>query len=191
MVKINKNFTPTQNFWELNPQLIIMQPFDRLYATDDGGEVSSKYAWMCFFMKDPDEDDNVFYSLPEEQRVKMLRETYFPDLDLGFKEYVDCLEAYPDICLSMVEKSIMKQKELIRRRDRFLDNMEYTLDSHQVVAGKVQVIPGTFKQLEAAHKTTPQVYKMLKELEELFIQEKSSGEVYGGRRETFSEKGLI
>jgi len=190
LVQINKNFHPDHNFWDINPQMIIMAPFNDLYNLDKGGTESSNYAWMCFFMCEPDEEQNIFFRIPPEERIIMLKETYFPEFK-EIKEYTECVLAYKELCMTSTERSLLKQKEFIRERDAFLESKEYTLDASMVEQGKVFTMPGTAKQLEAMHKVTPSIYKMLRELEDMYIKEKASGEVYGGRRETLAEKKMI
>lgn len=187
-VKIDKAYRPDTNFWDLNPQLGIMPPFNKLYREDDGGDVSSRKMWCVYFMTDPDEEDNKFYRLPEKERKKMLEEAWCPEIDWEDEVIKECIERYPYVCLTTLQRDLKDQKELLIRINSTLENMPITLDSTDERGRKVQ---GTLTQITKAKRDLSIVYKQIIELENLVSDEKSKSQVYGGRDETHAEKGLI
>lgn len=189
--KIDKEFHPDKNVWETNPHLIVTTPFNELHDSDGGGIESSKYMWMIIFNCEPDEDENKFFGLGEKQRQEMLTATWFPNFDFENLLYKKCLEAYPDRCLTAAGRELLHHKQRLEERRKFLDSQKYTLDSWEVINGKAFTVPGTTKQLSTEEKNTLILMKNLKELEEIYGDEKNESEVWGGRGETAAEKGLI
>lgn len=186
-VNVDKAYRPDSNFWELNPQLAIMPPFDKLYKEDDGGDLSSKKMWCIFFMSDPDEDDNKFYRVPIRERKEMLREVWCPEIDWEDEVIQECLTRYPYVCLTTLQRDLKEQKEMLIRINKYLDDLPLTIDTSD---GKTK-IPGTITQITKAKKELKVIYDYILQLEEQVSGEKSKTQVYGGRQETFSEQKLI
>ena len=66
MIKINyRILDQATNFWEVNPQFKIYYPFHLLYDKDKSKDkdFSSRQMWTVFFMCDPDEHDNIIYTI--------------------------------------------------------------------------------------------------------------------------------
>lgn len=180
LIIINKDFDPTANFWDLNPQLILIPPFSQLYSTDGGGDYSSKLAWSVYFVSDPDENENKFFRLGNREEIQdVLAETYFkeqvPDFEL--EEYLNCVKAYPEVCLTSVQRAFMKKKRALLARGEFLDNTPYTST--------------TMKDLDYAHSKTVKIFEDYEKIENKFFAEKSKSRIKGGRSESKSEKREI
>lgn len=179
-VKVNTDFDPTVNFWDLNPQLIFMIPFNKVYALDGGGFLSSAYMWTVYFISDPDETVNKFFKFGRVKIQSMLEETYFKENKPNWQEeaYVDALEAYPEVSLNAVQRAFLLKKQHIVARAKFLNEQEYTLD--------------TVAKLDLAHGKTSKILDEYDKIEEKFFLEKSKGaRVKGGRKQSKSEKGEI
>jgi len=189
--KIDSEFHPDKNCWTSNPHLIVTTPFNELYNTDGGGLDSSKYMWMVIFNCEPADGDNKFFSMGKAHREAMLTETWFKDFDFTNEHYIKCLKAYPENCLTSAGRDLLHHKLRLEKRRLFLDSQDYSLDTVGVENGRAFTIPGTTKQLTAEEKNTLILLKNLKELEEIYGKEKDDTEVWGGREETASEKGLI
>jgi len=168
-----------KNFWEANPQLIIMPPFSNLYSTDKSKdkEKSSKDMWCVFFMSDPDEEKNLFYRIPESERLTMLKEVYNPTFDIEDELILKALDAYPVLCLTAVERALKGEKDALAKRAVFLQKAEYDFE--------------TMKDLDNAFSKTSKIYENFEAIEERFLKQKNQSRVKGGRRESASEKGLI
>lgn len=185
------------NFWKLNPQLQFIKPFNELYNTDDSinKDLSSKTMWCIVFMCDPDEDINKFFRIPEKERYEMLQETFFPLFDLEDEVTKKCIEAYPIMCLTSVQKALKDEKEVLIKRAKFLKEQEYTLDTYEMVqvGSRMQriTLPGTAKQLDTMHKSTKTIMDNFKLVENDFFAEKSKSQLKGNRTESKAEKGEI
>lgn len=186
-----RRFNPDVNSWEVNPHLKVTHPFNKLYALDDGGDTSSKYLWMVILACEPDEGDNPYFSLPEEQRNAMLKETWFKEFDFENPLYLECKDAYTEYCLTVAQQNLLEIKSRLKKRTKFMNDHDYSLDKTGVDQGKIYTIPGTAKQLDAMDKNTLAIHKQLREAEDLWQDSKDNGTVFGGRGETPSEKGLL
>jgi hypothetical protein len=176
-VNIATTFGADINFWELNPQLIFMPPFSRLYQMDGGGDHSSRLMWTVYFICDPDEKENKFFKFGRDRVQEMLEETYFnqgiaPDWE--DPNYEDALEAYPDMCLSAVQRSFMMKKRALLKRGRFLEAEDYNRQS--------------MKDLDLAHSKTAKIMDEYDKLEERFFAEQAQARVKGGRKQSKAEQ---
>lgn len=166
-----------KNFWEENPQLVYMSPYSKLHATDNGNEKSSKDMWCIFFMADPDEEENLFYRIPENERADMLRETFHSDFDTEDELISECIQQYPILCLTAIERALKGEKDALAKRAKFLQEAEYDFT--------------TMKDLDNAYSKTSKIYEAFEAIEEKFMKHKTQSKVKGGRAESASEKGLI
>jgi len=185
------------NFWKLNPQLPFIKPFNKLYNSDNSidKELSSKTMWCVFFMCEPDEELNKFFRIPLLERYEMLKETFYSLFDLEDEYTKECIEAYPLLCLSAVQRALKDEKEMLMKRASFIKEQEYTLDKYELVPmGQRMVrvtLPGTAKQLDTMHKATKSIMDNFKLIENEFFAEKSKAQLKGNRQESKGEKGEI
>lgn len=178
-INIKKEFSPSENFWDLNPHLIYVKPFSLLYNRDSSKnkEESSKDMWCILWMSEPDEDVNKYYRLPTPDRLEICLE-YNSGFNIEDPEIIDCIAAYPEICLTAVERAYKMEKDQLVRRAEFLSGVEYTLDA--------------LRDLDYAKGMTYKIYKDFDRIEqEYFASKKSETRIYGGRKQSPREKGLI
>lgn len=201
-IKINAEFIRTNdiglisNFWELNPQLTLIKPFFDLYGSDKSkGKVdTSKLMWCFYFNNYPDEEENVYFRIPQDQREPMLEDIF--ELPKKLMEYREEQEAFRNICLTSTQKDLLLEKEALHERAIFLRDTKYTLDSYEIVTigSRAQrvVLPGTAKQLDQMKKATDAIMKNFERIEEKYLAEKrGEARVFGGRKESATEKNLI
>jgi hypothetical protein len=200
LTSINKNFEMNQNFWTINPQLKIMSPFNQLYNRDKTKDksTSSKEMWVIFFLCDPDEEANKFATIPVKSRKEMLSKTFF-EIDDNDEVIKECLKEYPNLCLSKLEKLFYEEQKSMEDRHNIIVNTSYTLDDTEkdskgntiFVAGKPMVKKGTATTLDKMRLDSLKIYQNYKEIEKIFLDEKNSSRVFGGREESAMERGLI
>ena len=201
LTNINKNFDVDQNFWEINTQLKIMSPFNKLYERDKskGKLTSSKEMWVIFFLCDPDEEANKFATIPVKSRREMLSKTFFEIDDDDDEVIKECLKEYPNLCLSKLEKLFYEEQKSMEDRHNIIVNTAYTLDDTEkdakgntiFVSGKPMVKKGTATTLDKMRLDSLKIYQNYKEIEKIFLDEKNSSRVFGGREESAMERGLI
>ena len=178
-VNVVSDFSTKANFWELNPQLILMQPFHKLYQLDGGAEQSSKFMWAVYFICDPDESVNKFFKFGKEGVQEMLEETYFKEESPDWNNtiYEECLEAYPEMCLTTIQRAFMMKKRALMKRAKYLNEADYNASS--------------MKDLDSAHSKTAKIIEEYDKIEEKFFAELNKARVKGGREESKSERNEI
>ena len=171
---ITKKTSPTVDFWELNPQIQYISPFNKL---KDKFEDSSQHMWAIFFMSDPDEDVNRFYRYDIEKRKKNIH-NFYPNIKWKNPLFNECLDAYPVECMTAIKRSLKELMDSLVQRRNFLINTPYTLD--------------TIAKLDGAHAKTGKIYDELEKTIAKFTKQKEEDvRVYGGRKESFSERKMI
>ena len=185
-----KGYQPGLNYWMANPQVALLKPFKPLHELDDGGEVSSNYMWAVFFLEENDDDLNTMAPLSEELCLETIKESYFPQLDYNLPEFRAAREGYPEYCMSKVQRALKAQEDEVERLQKFCRSTVPTFDTPDPNS-KTRTLKGTASQIASVTKSCNQLIKEIKELKELFEVEKKEAEVFGGRSETLSEKGLI
>ena len=191
LVHIPSRFNPDDDFWELNPQLKYYFPFSELYEQDKskGKTESSKQMWCIVFLEEPDESVNTYARMRSEQRAIMLKETYYPDLDLDvLSKY---RKAWIEECQSSIQRAIKNEIESMYQRSEMLRTTDYTLTTHEVINGKVIKITGTALELDKLRAATPKLMENYEMLEKQFLNKKHNVLVEGKRNLSKSEKGEV
>lgn len=199
-VKIRPDFKPEDNFWEVNPQVAYVEPFNKLYKIDDGQDLSSAYMWACYFNNYPDESLNFLFRYSQEKRDKALLD-FYPDLDLENELYLECNEAFPFACLNSIQRALKEELDSLKVRARKLRDTPYTFDHYWVgptgdyildKSEKPIMLKGSAKDIDAARAKTAKIYEGVEQaLEKFMEQAESEARVYGGREQTAHEKGLL
>lgn len=185
---ITKKTKPTEDFWELNPQIQYISPFNKL---KDSFKDSSQHMWAIFFMSDPDEDINKFYRYDLEKRKEQIN-NYYSKIKWNDPLFQECLEAYPFECLNAVQRALKDELDSLRQRARLIKDTPYTLDETTIENGRAVNIKGTATQLDRMRKDTAKIYEGLEEAQNKFFKQKDEEiRVRGGRAESFSEKQLV
>lgn len=198
-IKINTDFVLTNdiglitNFWHLNPTIPLIKPFNEIYNEDNSKDKvnSSKVMWCIFFNNDPDEELNIYYKIPIEEREEMLKEVFYPEMD--FEKYSKHQEAYRNLCLTSVQKDLLLEKEALHKRAIFLRDTDYTLDTYETmtIGNRFQrvTLPGTAKQLDSMKKATESIMKNFERIEEKYFESKrGEARIFGGRKESATEQ---
>jgi len=177
-VNIKKDYSENQNFWDLNPLMINVDPFRQLYSKDKSKnkEVSSKHMWCIVWMSDPDEEVNKYYRVPLEERLEICK-NFNKDFSLTDKLIEPCLEKYPYLCLSADELAYKQQKDQLIEISKFLSQQEISFD--------------TVESIIKLKSMLPKIYADFEKVEKLFIKTKSENRIHGGRKQTVRERGGI
>ncbi len=178
-INIQKDFKPELNFWELNPHLIYVKPFANLYSNDKSKDKtdSSNDMWCILWMAEPDDEVNKYYRIPEDERVGICKE-FNSNFDINSQTIIDCINAYPEVCLTPIERSYKTAKDFLSKREKFLKEAEYSFE--------------TMTALENAVSKTPKVLEDFAKVEQQYLQTKNKAtKIFGGRQQTLREKKQI
>ena len=178
-INIKRSYEPNLNYWELNPHLIYLKPYSKLYNEDKSKDKidSSKTMWCITWMIEPDEETNKYFRLPEEQRIDVCKE-FHSEFNIEDELIQSIMEAYPEDCLTIIERSLRDTKEFIRRRDKFIKSQPYDFT--------------TMKDLDDAAGKSIKILQDYEKIEKQFLEERSKNiRIRGGRQQTAREAGRI
>lgn len=194
-INIDSRIDPKESFWDLNPQLKYIHPFAKLYKFDDSKDKaeSSQMMWCCYFLQYPDEQENLFFREGDfNERLKIIKDNFGKDLDWDHEIFNECIEKFPEKCLTSIQKALKAEIESMQQRALVLSTTQYTITGEQLIEGElVSIKKGTAKELDTIRKATPQLIQNYKNIEDQFFEEKQEAIVEGGRRESKAEKGEI
>ena len=186
-------FDPTVNIWTLNPQLRFYKPYSTLYDQDDseGKMYSSMQMWVVFFMCHPNEDENIFFRMSEKEKKKMLSETYFKDGDWSDPVFKNCLESYPQDCMTAIQRAYATEVDQLKKRAKLMEETELTLD-HTLFddAGKAVNIKGTATQINTLQKDALRVYENYDKIKQKYIQEQEEMTAHGAKLKDVEKGGM-
>lgn len=173
------NKSQTGNFWELNPHMIYVSPFSDLYLSDKtkSKEQSSKDMWCILWLTDPDEDVNKYYRISDQEERMSICKSFNPDFDENHPLILEALEKYPFLCLTADELAYKLQKDQLIEISQFLSKQPISLETvGEIIKLKSQM---------------PKIYQDFEKIEKMFQKNKSESRVWGNRKQTAREKGLI
>lgn len=178
-INIKKEFKPDQNFWELNPHLRFVKPFSELYSNDTSKNKvdSSKTMWCIFYLSEPDENINLYYRL-EYNDILDVCHNFNPKFDEANELIKECINAYPEVCLTVIERTLKITKDLFKKRNTFLKEAPYDFE--------------TMTQIDNAIAKTPKMEEEFDKIVQKYNEAKNVEiQVLGQRKLTAREKKTI
>jgi len=178
-VNIKKEFNLELNWWTLNPHMIHVKPFSKLYSEDVSKDksASSKHMWCVFIMNESDEDINLYYRLPENDRLETCK-NFNPDFNPEHETIMECLEAYPDICMTVIEQTLKNTKDLFHKRNKFLKQADYNFE--------------TMNAIDNAIAKTPKLEEDFDKVYQKYVEQRNKTiQLHGGRKQTLRERKIL
>ena len=102
---------------------------------------------------------------------------YNPEFDLDNPIVIECIDKFPELCLSAVQQAYKDSKDQLLRISRFLNTQELKLETAEMLI-----------KLKAQ---MPKIIKEFLEIEKQFQKSKSDQRVLGGRQKTTREKDKL
>jgi hypothetical protein len=174
----------TDDFWQLNPQLKYVSPFDKV---KDG-----KLMWCVYLWCDPDLN-NKLYRLRTDVKLQAIQK-YYPKFDPEDPDQVTIIEAYNQHRLSPAARALKQEEEALNMRSEMIKLVRTELlertrqNPFSMVDKDTQAL---WAKVEAMHSSTAKAYAQYEAARKLFEAESVSPKVYGGRKETIREKGNL
>jgi len=186
-------FNINEDFWKLNPQLMLINPFRKLYLRDK--ELSAKQMWAIWLYADPSYENKV-YRMAEADKLDAIRH-YWPDFDPDDGLVKECIEQYDTHCLTPAARAFKEEEASLVKRAEFIKSSPYTFDDIAkdskgaivYVAGKPLTLKGTAKDLDAMRANTLKIYEQYAKVRKLFEEEQGEVRIRGGRKESLRERG--
>lgn len=174
---INKN--QSGNFWELNPHIIYVEPFASLYSRDKTKtkDLSSKEMWCILWLTDPDEEVNKYYRIVDKEERLNVCKAFYKDFDPEHPLIKDALEKYPFLCMTADELAYKLQKDQLIEISQFLSRQDINL--------------ATIGEIINLKSKMPKIYQDFEKVDKMFRTNKSEQRIFGGRKQTAREKGII
>ena len=176
------NYREGVNFWNANPQYMII--FKDLYTEDKSKnkEKSSTIMWAVFFYIHPRSD---FYNLPDKDVI--LARDFIKDKSFKWESYADVISRAEEAILSQAEKSLVSWDKTLKKRDEFIHSQEFTLDNYNEEG---RLVKGTADQLDKMLANTNKLYQeYFKILKELKNEEDIRGK--GNKIKSLSDSGEV
>lgn len=180
------HFNEEVSFWEANPQFKVTPPFKDLYDKDRTKKKnkSSTIMWAISYLKDP---KSIMANAPQEDREKSLNEGLLKGKDIDIRAYQHLIDAYEEVCLTPMERSLEKFYDKLRERDEFLNRQNYTLEPISEKSQKTIA-----EQLDTMMGNTHKLYKQYKDIKEDLEKENAAHEQgKGGSKPSESDQGEI
>lgn len=165
-----------ENFWNLNSEIKYMSPFSVLYNSDPtkDKEQSSKLMWVVYLYTDP---DSRFSRMSEDEKRDEIATNYLQDKNFDWNSISNIIDGYRDKLLTKLQKSYLRLLKKLEDRDNFISKTPYNEKNAQT--------------LDKMFANSSAIYEQLSEIENQLNEEKKSGQIKGGRKESLSERKIL
>lgn len=185
-----EQFSPETNFWEVNQQFKVANPFKKLYEKDKSKNKKTTSMMMWFVALCHDMESR-FYNTPIDEKYPLIGEDYVGDINF-YEENKDDLDiliqAYCNLQDTPAQRALRDWDEAILKRAKFLKEAEYSFDEFvEDERGKWIQKKGTATQLDTMHKNTKSIYADLERIMEDLVKEKEAGSITGGAKESLND----
>jgi hypothetical protein len=164
------DFNLETNFWDANPQLQV--PFHHLLEKE-GKEESSENMWSISLLIHP---DSKLGNLPYEDRVEIIKSSFFPSFDET--KYEQEIALFKELCMTRTERMLYAWQKKIDERVTFLDTLDYNGETFEMIDKMITTGDKLLKQLQTIK-------------EELEKERQESSYVKGGGNLSLSDQGKI
>lgn len=187
-------FTPDANFWELNQQFKIANPFKKIYEKDKskGKKESSLLMWFVALCYD---QGSTYYKLDSDTKHQIIgsdfcgSEDYYEDN----KDLLDDLiEFFIELQDTPAQRALRDWEHKIVQRAKFIRETDYSLDYYvEDERGKLITKKGTADQLDKMMANTKKLFDDYQRILKDLAAEENDGEGMGGFVPSLSDSGEI
>lgn len=112
--------TSDMSFWEIYPDLLIIEELQSLYKKDKsrGKEDSSKTMWGIYYVYNP---DSIFFNFPN--KLETVAKDYFKDPKFKWEKIDNLVNIYKNIVLSDAERALVSWNEIMIMRDKAIKEL--------------------------------------------------------------------
>ncbi len=175
-MNILNNFDIKANFWQVNPQLKIPAPFNKLYEDDKTKDKhsSSQIMWAIALTTDP---SSKFFNITLEDRRTIIARDYLKDIKFDFNAYKECIDFYERMVLTPAQRQLTIWSKKLDEKTELLSRITYN-ESNSELIEKLLI-------------SNTKLFGELQRISEALVKEGEDGIVKGGSEESISEKGEI
>jgi hypothetical protein len=174
-MKIIESWDISANFWEVNPQLRVPEPFSGFYSQDKskGKSHSSKLMWALAFFAD---FDSKYRALSENERKRLVSEDILKEPGFDWNTISDYVKAW-DMFKSVPMKQMCEWERLMNEKTEYMRTLKYNAE--------------TADEIEKRLLSNTKLYSEYEEIMARLIQEGEGGTMMGGGMESLTERGEI
>lgn len=149
------------NFWELNPELVLIDELGKLHFKDKSKkkEDSSRIMWAIYFAFNP---ESKFINLPN--KLEILAKDYLKNPKFNWDEVKPQIEIYKNLVLSDAERALINWGEIMSLRDSSIKDL-YTKALQE---GDIDELVKIDKMLA----NTPKMFEDYKKIKKDYEEEK-------------------
>lgn len=125
MRNIVEQYSPTNNFWEVNPQFTTLEPYRRIWMSDKsrGKKCTSDIMWTIALCYHPKSD--LYYVPDKETKLAMsVADISKKEVDKFWEDNKVFVEAFKEI-IPQSQRSLISWEARMKQRDKFLAEQEY------------------------------------------------------------------
>ena len=115
------NFDIGANYWEIDPQLKVIEPFATLYKEDKSKKKSnsSLTMWAIALFADP---ESRFKNLSEDKKKELIEKDYIRHKckDFDWKSLAEGIEVYRSLYITQAQRSLIDWENKLKEMDDFL-----------------------------------------------------------------------
>lgn len=167
-----------EDFWNLNQEIKYMSPFNNTYNSDlsKDKKYSSQVMWAIYLYTDP---DSRFHRMSENEKREEISLNYLGDKNFNWEsdDIKKLIEAYQDKLLTKLQKSYLRLLKKLEDRDNFISKTPYNEKNAAT--------------LDKMFANSSAIYEQLSQIENQLNEEKKSGQIKGGRKESLSERKIL
>lgn len=130
-MSILEKFDTDVNFWEVNPQLKLVDEFSELYKNDKSKNKvdSSRTMWAIALLLDKSKN-NQFRNLPFEEAKDQLAKHFLKDetFEWGNPWVQRLMEQYEKLILTQAMRSLRNWESKMKERDDFINSISYDIE---------------------------------------------------------------
>lgn len=155
--------TSDNNFWEVYPDISIIEEFNSLYNKDKskGKTDSSKIMWAIYYIMNP---DSMFFNMPD--KFEQIAKSHLKDPKFKWATISKEMELYKTMVLSDAERALVGWGEIMNMRDTSLKD----LYKDALKEGDVK----SLKDLDTMLSNTPKMFEDYKKVRKDFEEEKTT-----------------
>lgn len=167
-----------EDFWNLNQEIKYMSPFNKIYSNDLSKDkvYSSQVMWAIYLYTDP---ESRFHRMSEDEKREEISLNYLGNKDFNWddEQIKELVEGYQNKLLTKLQKSYLRLLKKLEDRDTFISKTPYNEKNAQT--------------LDKMFANSSAIYEQLAEIENQLNEEKKSGQIKGGRKESLSERKIL
>ena len=151
------------NYWELNPEVLILEEFNKFYNKDTSKnkQESSKILWAIFYAFHP---ESKFFNYPN--KLEVLAKDFIKDPKFKWEKISNLTEAFKNLVLSDVERALVNWNEIMTMRDTSLKDLYRTA----IEQGDTDELVKLDKMLS----NTPKMFEDYKKIKRDYEEEKTT-----------------